>query len=92
MKNLLAISLLLLSFCAFANEWVKGETRRVDVDNKKITIKHEELKSLDMPPMSMVFNVENSEILKGINPGDQIEFIAEQKGTKLFVKQIRIPQ
>jgi Cu(I)/Ag(I) efflux system protein CusF len=92
MKNLLAISLLLLSFCAFANEWVKGETRRVDVDNKKITIKHEELKSLDMPPMSMVFNVENSEILKGINPGDQIEFIAEQKGTKLFVKQIRRPQ
>lgn len=91
MKNLLTISLLLFSFSAFANEWVKGEIRRVDIDNKKITIKHEEMKSLDMPPMSMVFYVENSEILKGVKPGDQIEFIADQKGTKLFVKQIRQP-
>lgn len=92
MKNLLSIGLLLFSFSSFAQEWVKGEIRRIDVDNKKITIKHEEIKSLDMPPMSMVFYVENSEILKGIKPGDQIEFIADQKGTKFFVKQVRQSQ
>jgi Cu/Ag efflux protein CusF len=40
----------------------------------------------------MVFYVENSETIKGIKPGDQIEFIADQKGTKIFLKQIREPQ
>jgi Cu/Ag efflux protein CusF len=37
----------------------------------------------------MVFYVENADILKGINPGDKVEFIPDQKGTKLFVKQIK---
>lgn len=89
MRPLIAIGLLLLSFSSLANEWTKGEIRRLDIDNKKITIKHEEIKNLDMPQMSMVFYVENSEILKGVKPGDQIEFIADQKGTKYFVRQIR---
>jgi Cu(I)/Ag(I) efflux system protein CusF len=92
MRSLFAISLLLLSFSSLANEWTKGEIRRLDIDNKKITIKHEEIKNLDMPQMSMVFYVENSEILKGVKSGDQIEFIADQKGTKYFVKQIRKSQ
>jgi Cu(I)/Ag(I) efflux system protein CusF len=92
MKNLFVISLVLVSFPSFANEWAKGEIRRIDIENKKVTIKHEEIKSLDMPPMSMVFYVENSETIKGIKPGDQIEFIADQKGTKIFLKQIREPQ
>lgn len=92
MRSLIAISLLLLSFSSLANEWTKGEIRRLDIDNKKITIKHDEIKNLDMPKMSMVFYAENSEILKGIKPGDQIEFIADQKGTKYFVKQIRLSQ
>ena len=91
MRPLIAIGLLLLSFSSLANEWTKGEIRRLDIDNKKITIKHEEIKNLDMPQMSMVFYVENSEILKGVKPGDQIEFIADQKGTKYFVRQIRKP-
>lgn len=92
MRSLIAIGLLLLSFSSLANEWTKGEIRRLDIDNKKITIKHEEIKNLDMPQMSMVFYVENSEILKGVKPGDQIEFIADQKGTKYFIRQIRLPQ
>lgn len=92
MRPLIAIGLLLLSFSSYANEWTKGEIRRLDIDNKKITIKHEEIKNLDMPQMSMVFYVENSEILKGVKPGDQIEFIADQKGTKYFVRQLRLSQ
>lgn len=92
MRPLIAISLLLLSFSSLANEWTKGEIRRLDIDNKKITIKHEEIKNLDMPQMSMVFYVENSEILKGVKSGDQIEFIADQKGTKYFVRQLRLSQ
>jgi len=89
MKKLIAMGLFLLSSSVFATEWAKGEVRRIDIENKKLTIKHEEIKSLDMPPMSMVFYVENADILKGINPGDKVEFIPDQKGAKLFVKQIK---
>jgi Cu(I)/Ag(I) efflux system protein CusF len=89
MKNLIALGLFLVSSGVLAADWAKGEVRRIDIENKKLTIKHEEIKSLDMPPMSMVFYVENSDILKGINPGDKVEFIPDQKGTKLFVKQIK---
>ncbi|MFM1806558.1 MAG: hypothetical protein RL212_817 [Pseudomonadota bacterium] len=89
MKKLLVIILALSSFSVSADEWTKGEIRRVDIDTKRVTIKHEEIKNLDMPPMSMVFYVENAEILKGINPGDQIEFEADQRGSRYFVKQFR---
>lgn len=89
MQKLIFVGLMVASFFANASEWTKGEIRRIDIDNKKVTIKHEEIKSLDMPPMSMVFNVDNSETLKGLKPGDQIEFSADQKSGKLYVKQIK---
>lgn len=89
MKKFIFVTLMVSSFFTYANEWTKGEIRRVDIDNKKLTIKHEEIKSLDMPPMSMVFNVESVDSLKGLKPGDQVEFIADQKGTKLFANQIK---
>ncbi len=89
MKKIITLMMCLASFAVGAAEWTKGEIRRVDIENKKVTIKHEEIKSLDMAPMSMVFNVDTPDILKGINTGDQVEFIAEQRGTKLFAKQIK---
>jgi Cu/Ag efflux protein CusF len=39
--------------------------------------------------MSMVFNVDTPDMLKAINSGDQVEFVAEERGTKLFVKQLK---
>lgn len=94
MKFLITLGLILISFSTYASEWTKGEIRRIDIENKKVTIKHEEIKSLDMPPMSMVFYVENTKLLEEVKVklGDQVEFIAEEKGTKLFIKQIRKSQ
>ena len=89
MKKLLLPILLLLSFSAHAVEWTKGEIRRIDMDNKKITIRHQEIKSLDMPEMSMVFQVENAALLQGYSVNERIEFIAEMKDKKYFVKEIR---
>jgi len=37
-----------------AGEMSEGEVRRIDRSNLKITIRHGEIKNLDMPPMSMV--------------------------------------
>ena len=42
-----------------ATEMTDGEIRKVDMDNKKLTIKHGNIKNLDMPGMTMVFQVKD---------------------------------
>ena len=55
-----------------------GEVRKVDKENKKVTLRHGEIKNLDMPPMSMVFQVRDPALLDKIKPGDKIRFSAEK--------------
>lgn len=66
----------------------EGEIRKVDKDTGKLTIKHAELKNLGMPPMTMVFQVKDKAILERVNPGDPVNFVAEQIDGKLTVTQI----
>lgn len=40
--------------CSLAAEFTKGEVKKIDLKQKKLTINHEALKSLDMPAMTMV--------------------------------------
>ena len=56
----------------------EGEVRKVDPAAKKITIKHGELRNLDMPPMTMVFQVADPALLKQVKPGDKVRFRAEK--------------
>src|SRR5690606_7574941 len=42
----------------------EGTIRKVDQENQKITIRHGELKNLDMPPMTMVFQVKEPAFLE----------------------------
>ena len=44
-----------------------GEIRKVDKDAKKITIKHGPMPSLDMPAMTMVFQVKDPALLDKVN-------------------------
>ena len=44
---------------AFAQEFTNGTVKKVDAKAKKVTLIHEELKSLEMPAMTMVFQVED---------------------------------
>ena len=57
-----------------------GQIRRVDKDAKKITIKHGPLAELDMPAMTMVFQVEDSAMLEAVKVGDKVKFRAEKIG------------
>ena len=70
-------------------QWASGEIRRVDPDNLRLTIKHGEIKSLDMPPMTMVFHVRDKTLISDVKAQDKIEFQAVAEGTKYFVTQIR---
>lgn len=56
----------------------KGEIRKVDKEQGKVTIKHGPLAKLDMPAMTMVFRVKDPAMLDQVNPGDQVQFTAEK--------------
>jgi len=61
---------------ADAAELASGEVRRIDKAQGKITLRHGEIKSLDMPPMSMVFRMRDPVALDGVKVGDQVLFTA----------------
>jgi Cu/Ag efflux protein CusF len=56
----------------------EGEVRRVDKEAKKLTIRHGPIVNLDMPAMTMVFQVADAADLESIKAGDKIRFQAEK--------------
>ena len=55
-----------------------GEVKKVDLEAKKLTIKHGPIDNLKMPPMTMVFRVKDPAMLEGLAPGSRIRFRAEE--------------
>lgn len=74
---------------AFAEEFTKGTVKKVKADKGKVSITHEELTNLDMPAMTMVFRTATPEMLEQLEPGQEIEFIAERVNGKLTVTKIK---
>ena len=70
-------------------DMANGEVRKVDMDSKKITIKHGEIKNLDMPGMTMVFQVKDAALLEKAKAGDKIRFRAEKAGGAIVVTDIQ---
>ncbi len=75
---------------AAAGDMADGEVRKVDKDAKKITLKHGDIKNLDMPGMTMVFQVKDPALLEKVQPGDKVQFKAEKAGSALMVTDIQI--
>lgn len=65
-----------------------GEVRKVDKDASKITIKHGPLANLDMPAMTMVFQVKDRALLDKVKAGDKVRFQAEKIGGGFAVTRI----
>lgn len=67
-----------------------GEVRKVDKEGKKITLKHEAIKNLDMPAMTMVFGVQDPAMLDKVQAGDKVRFRAvDSGGGKLVVTELQ---
>ena len=66
----------------------EGEVRKIDKAAGKITIKHGEIRNLDMPPMTMVFKAEPPSLLDRVQVGDKVTFKAEKVGTTYTVTEI----
>jgi Cu(I)/Ag(I) efflux system periplasmic protein CusF len=73
-----------------AADLTEAEVRKVDKENKKVTLKHGQIKNLDMPPMTMVFNVDDAALLDKVKPGDKIHFRAANEGGKFTVTEIHV--
>ena len=65
-----------------------GEVRKVDKDAKKITIRHGAIQNLDMPPMTMVFQVKDPAMLEQVKAGDKVRFTAEKAAGAFTVTHI----
>lgn len=70
------------------DDWAVAEIRRVDVANKRMTLKHGEIKSLDMPPMTMVFYVEDAALLQGLKEGDSVRVRVRLEGKRYLVTAV----
>ena len=81
MKHFTTLIAILLTSAAFAQAGppaTEAEVRKVDKDAGKITLKHGEIRNLDMPPMSMVFQVKDKALLDKVKAGDKVSFTADK--------------
>lgn len=73
-----------------AASFSEGEIRRLDPETGKLTIRHGEIKNLDMPPMTMVFTARDKAQLSGLKVGDRIRFVALKEGGQYLVTDIQL--
>ncbi len=73
---------------ASTSAMAEGEVRKVDMDNKKLTLKHGEIKNLEMPGMTMVFQVKDPAMLDKVKMGDKVRFTAEKVNGAFTVTNI----
>ena len=60
----------------------------MDKEARKITIRHGAIANLDMPPMTMVFQVSDVSFLDRVKSGDKIRFVAEKREGAFTVTRI----
>lgn len=71
-----------------AGTMTEGEVRKIDKEQGKITLKHGEIKNLDMAPMTMVFRVKDAAMLDKVKEGDKVGFTADKLGGQFTVTGI----
>jgi Cu(I)/Ag(I) efflux system periplasmic protein CusF len=77
-----------LSLAAWAQP-ADGEVKKIDKAQGKVTLKHGEIKNLDMPAMTMVFRVKEAKMLDGLAEGTKVRFAAEKIDGQYTVTEIK---
>ncbi|RTL47456.1 MAG: copper-binding protein [Rhodocyclaceae bacterium] len=72
--------------------WTTGEVRKVDLGQKRITLRHGAITNLGMDPMTMVFRVRDAKLLEGLQVGSKIRFRAEQAADILYLTEVQALQ
>lgn len=71
-----------------SDEMTVATIRKLDVEYGKITLKHQAIKNLGMPPMTMVFQIEDKALFEGLSQGDNVRFQVEKQGSVLLITAI----
>ena len=71
------------------SQMTDGEIRKVDKEAGKVTIKHGEIKNLEMPGMTMVFTAKEKSLLDKVQAGDKVKFAVINDGGKMVVTDIQ---
>ncbi|MBI3382385.1 MAG: copper-binding protein [Aquabacterium sp.] len=69
---------------------VDGEVMRIDQEAGKVTLKHGEIKNLDIPAMQMAFRVANPSWLKTLQVHDKVRFSADKVGGQFTITAIEV--
>ncbi len=75
---------------AWGQALTTAEVRKVDKAQARITLRHGEIKNLDMPPMTMVFRVKDPRQIEKLAAGDKVLFSAEKIDGNYVVTQIEV--
>ena len=73
-----------------AGHMADGEINKVNRDNKKMTIKHGDIKSMDMPGMTMVFQIRDTSLLETFKAGDKVKFVIEKLDGAFVVTSMQL--
>ena len=77
---------------AAAAELAEGEVRKIDKEAGKITLRHGEIRNLNMAAMTMVLRVQDPAMLDGVQVGDKVRFAAERLNGAITIVQMQKAQ
>ncbi|NQW67444.1 MAG: copper-binding protein [Burkholderiales bacterium] len=95
-KHLFSLFLVIFVACFAAvhaqekHNMADGEIKKVNRENKKMTIKHGDIKSLDMPGMTMVFQIRDISLFETFKAGDKVKFVAEKLDGAFVVTNMQL--
>ena len=80
MKDILSVTALALLATAAGAQTpqASGEVTKVDKNSGRITLRHGEIKNLEMPPMTMTLRVREGKLLEDVVVGERVRFTAEK--------------
>lgn len=74
---------------AMAPTWADGEVRKIEKEAGKLTLRHGEVKNLDMRAMTMAWKLKDPAMLDKLKVGDKILFTAEKLNGQFTITEIK---
>ena len=65
-----------------------GTVTAIDAAQRRITLAHEAVSSLQWPPMTMSFQVDDAAMIEALQVGDQVRFSFTQRGDAFVIGDI----
>jgi len=69
-----------------------GEVKKIDKETGRITLRHGEIRNLNMAAMTMVFRVKDAAMLDQVNVGDKVRFAADRDNGAVAIVQMEKAQ